>query len=596
MQRTCQRCNKEFEGGNKANYCPDCSHHEQICIVCGKEFITSKGQQERCPDCYHKKIPKPSKAGEVKCAICGAIFMAKNAQTAKYCPDCQQLGHYQKLKTGKMDSKSDNYKTVTVKCGCGCEETFECTWREYRQGRKYKNMEHANNAKKAKYIEKYGPTPVEDKIEERIEVDYSPHPGQLIFHKSKARFRVLVCANRWGKDRCSINEFCGLFAAMLSENRPSTLVPKVMGWIVAPTYRLAYQNWRELKHFFPEQWRVKTNEAELRIETVNDGLIEVKSADDPESLVSVGLDIVLMTEVARAKSLEDIWANLFARLSSAGRGLEGNGGLGIFNSTPLGRNYFHTMYKWGQDPSMPEWESWQFDCYSTPYIKESDIEMAKKTLPEKRFRQDWLAEFISDAGEVFANVDAVSIGSTQEPVPGMRYFASWDPAQRGDNSPFMVRNERGEQVFSLNLTGRGWPDQENIVETHVRRYNNAHLYIDCTGIGDTIPSEMIMRGLDVEAIYWSGGGSINMKEQLVARFIVLMEQKAPTLLNEPVQKAELKAYEYKITKAGHFSYSAPSGMTDDYVSGLIMLYKDFNAINMILPWRGFLGGIKKQAI
>lgn len=578
------------------NYCPKCTNHEEICKVCGKKFITTKAIQVKCPDCVGKAPRKPSKAGEVECAICGTIFMAKNAQIAKYCEKCRKLDHYKKKKLGVMDTVSDNQKMVPVKCA-HCGNAFECTWQEYRRGRKYCNVDCRNDARRKKYDEKYGPTPIGEKPVQEAVLDYEPFPAQWKVHNSKARFRVIAAANRWGKDRCSINDMIRNFAAMLSENRPSTLVPRVMGWIVAPTYDLAQNNWRELKRFFPQEWIVgKPNEAERRLTTIYDGLIEVKSADNPESLVSVGLDYVLMTEAARAKNLETVWANIFARLSSAGRGPGGKGGLALFNSSFVGMNFFHTMYQWGQDPTMTDWESWLFDCYSSPFIHPKDIEMAKRTIPDKLFRQNWLCEPMGSGGEVFSNVDEVSTGQPQEPVRGMRYFGAYDPAQRGDNSPLLFRNDRGEQVFSLNLTGRGWPDQMNLVELHTRRYNNAHLYVDCTGIGDTIPAELMARGLDVEPIYWSGGGTVNMKEQLVAKFIVLMEQKAPVLLNEEVQKGELRAYSYKITKAGHFSYAAPQGMTDDYVSALIMLYKDLNSTQIVMPFRGMVGGIKKKVI
>lgn len=575
------------------NYCPECTNREETCKVCGKKFKTTKATQVKCPDCVGKQPRKPSKAGEVKCAICGTIFMAKNAEIAKYCPECQKLDHYKKKKLGVLDTVSDNQKMVQVKCAF-CGKTFECTWQNYRRGRKYCGTDCRNEAKRKKYKEKYGPMPAEDKPVQVAEIDYEPHPGQWKFHNSKARFRVLNCANRWGKDRASINEFIRLFAEMLSENRPTTLVPRVMGWIVAPTYKLARQNWRELKHFMPPEWIVSKNESEKQMETIGDGLIEVKSADDPESLVAVGLDIVLMTEVARAKNLQDIWANIFARLSSDGRGLGGKGGLGIFNSTPLGRNFFYTMYMWGQDPTMPEWESWKFDCYSSPYIKASDIEIAKKTLPERIFRQNWLAEFLNDGGEVFVNVDELSIGQIEDPQPGRLYKAAWDPAQRGDTSVFGIRDQYGKQVFKRTFTGMGWEQQLDIVETHCRRYNFCPIDIDMTGIGDTLPEAARKRGLVANGIYWAGGGHV--KEQMVSNLCVLMEQKAITLLDDETQKEELKSYEYSITKSGNIRYSAPQGLQDDHVSMLLMLYSDFNQASVVLPYRGFLGGIKKKVI
>lgn len=35
---------------------------------------------------------------------------------------------------------------------------------------------------------------------------YKPHPGQIRFHKSKAKIRLVITGNRWGKTTCSVNE------------------------------------------------------------------------------------------------------------------------------------------------------------------------------------------------------------------------------------------------------------------------------------------------------------------------------------------------------------------------------------------------------
>jgi ribosomal protein L33 len=528
----------------------------------------------------------------VTCAFCGVIFTAKNAQTARYCPECRK-NQYKRRKDGFVDVKSDNQKLVSMRCS-HCEKVFQVTWEIYRKGRKYCSTSCQKEATKKLVNKKYEPIPMENKPVKEVKIDYDPHPGQVLFHASPARFRVLCCANRWGKDRCSITEFVRLFVSMLSENRPTTLIPRVMGWIVAPTYMLARQSWRELKSFFPEEWVVNKNESEKKIETIYDGVIEVKSADDPESLVSVGLDIVLMTEVARAKNLQDIWANLFARLSSDGRGPGGKGGVGIFNSTPLGRGFFHTMYQWGQNPEMPEWESWQFDCYSSPYIKERDIEIAKRTFPEKIFRQNWLAEFLSDSGEVFANVDKLSVGEFEEPIQGRWYKAAWDPSQRVDLSVFGIRDQYGRQVYKRVFTGMLYEQQLDIIEVQCKRYNNALIEIDMTSGGETLPREAQKRGLQANGIYWSGGG--NIKQEMVSHLCVLMEQEIITLLNDEQQKDELKSYTYQISKSGHVRYSAPSGETDDHVSMLIMLYRDFHAKAITLPWMGLIAGVKKKVV
>jgi DNA-directed RNA polymerase subunit RPC12/RpoP len=593
MQLTCHTCGKTFESKTKRKHCPECTNREINCVVCGKKFITTKVDQNRCKDCYHKNIPAPSKAGEVKCAVCGTIFMAKNAEIAKYCPECQKLDHSKKKKAGATTTISDNQKMVQVRCA-HCGNIFECTWKEYRRGRKYCNTTCRDGAAKKKYEEKYGPTPVEEKPEQVAELDYEPHPNQKPFHASKARFRVLVCGIRFGKDRASINEAIKLHAAMLSENRPSTLVPRVMGWIVAPTYKLARQSWMELKNFMPPQWVVNKNESERQMTTVFDGLIEIKSADDPDSLVAVGLDWCIITEAGRIKNMEETFAYIRGRLASPYRGLNGQGGMLIANGTPKGRNTFYDMYNWGQDPNMPDWESWHYTSYDNPHIARKEFDDLKKTMTDRMFRQEILAEFLADGGEVFVNVDKLSTGKEEGPVPGRLYKAAWDPAARGNMSSFGIRDQFGRQVYKRNLTGMLWEQQLDIVEVQCKRYNHAPVDIDMTQIGETLPEAARKRGLVANGVYFSGAGQV--KIQLVSNLALLMEQEAITLLDDPVQKEQLKAYEYKISQYGNIKYSAPSGKEDDDVSMLMMLYRDFASSSVILPFRGYLGGIKKKVI
>lgn len=94
---------------------------------------------------------------------------------------------------------------------------------------------------------------------------------------------------------------------------------KYIGWIIAPTYKLAGQLMREIFNSFPKDLVENFQRDNYSIETVNGGLIEFRSADDPDALVSVGLDIVWITEAARIKDLDVVIGNIEDRLSSPGR-------------------------------------------------------------------------------------------------------------------------------------------------------------------------------------------------------------------------------------------------------------------------------------
>lgn len=572
---------------------------EKLCPECGQPFIPVNVRQIKCKDCIKIANEVAQKATKDK------ILQKQEEihQAAKQAAiEAAKQSAILPIPEEKSTALHDNLKLVNVRCRlekdfpgeCPHGGVFQCTWEKYRKGQAYCDRECFKLHKKLKskaYQEeqeakRQGRVPMEE-----VRLDYLPHDGgQRLIHASPARFKVLICGARWGKDRCSIAEYIFRFAEMLSENRPSTLVPRVHGFIIAPTYGLARQIWRELKHFFPPQWVINKNEAEYRLETAGDGLIEVKSADNPDSLVSVGLDIILMTEASRVKDLEYTWSYLRGRLASPGRGPGGRGGLALINSTPKGRNFLYQMYMWGQDTNYPDWESWHFPTITNPYVNPKEIEDAEKTLPRNMFRQEFLGEFLEDSGEVFANVDDISKGVLQEPEPGRTYKASWDPAQRFDYSGFGIRDDRGVQVVKERWTGVPWTIQLDRVEHYCKKYNNAHLDMDSTGIGETLPEAVAQRGVSVTGHFFTNA----FKEQLVSHLALLCEGSDIVLLDDKAQKEELKAYTYTFTKTGKISYHHPVGGHDDLVTMLLLLYMDFNAALDVLPFMGLLMGASRQ--
>lgn len=204
-----------------------------------------------------------------------------------------------------------------------------------------------------------------------VSIKYEPYPWQKKFHKSTKRCKVISGAARTGKDRSCTMEFTNKFIQMLNEDRDYTFVPKVHGWIIAPTYRLAGQLLREIMNTFPRELVVNYDKESYSIDTINGGLIEFRSADDPDSLVSVGLDIVWITEAARIKQFDIVIGNITDRLDSPGRGPNGTGGLLLVNSSPRGRTFFNEVCRWGIEggkKQRPNWETFYVSRWDNPYF------------------------------------------------------------------------------------------------------------------------------------------------------------------------------------------------------------------------------------
>ncbi len=471
-----------------------------------------------------------------------------------------------------------------------CGEAFHQVWREERHG-----FTQFKKCKKCLYGESMGKRHTKEPVI-TAKIEYEPHEKQKLIHASDARFKVICAGARFGKDRCSIMEFIEKFASMLSEDRGPEMVPTVHAWLIAPTFAMARQSWRELKAYFPKVWTINTWESDKMIETIYGGMIEVRSADDPQSLVGVGLDIVLITEAARISGLEEVWSNLETRLMSPGRGPGGKGGIALVNSTPRGSGtYYHRMYRWGQkdDPMHDyEWESWRFSTWDNPYLEKGDqdyINRIKKRYPERVYRQEILAEFIADGNSVFPRAsDCIDTNLSADVEMGERYVIGYDPARSMDYSGVVIRNTRGEVVYVAQWTGKPWTQQMKLIESLSKEYNNAVVVVDRTGLGNAIPEALEQRGLEVDAVYFTA----QEKERLVNHLAMLIEQRLIKIPDYYPLLAELRDYQYTTTKTGHVRYGAASSGHDDLVTALFLSMSHFNAPQLTSPYMGLLDGIK----
>jgi hypothetical protein len=459
-----------------------------------------------------------------------------------------------------------------------------------------------------------------------VSVDYTPHWGQQLVHNSNAKVKIVNAGNRWGKDRCFNMEGQDYFIQCLSEEwraSDNSLIPKVLWWIIAPVEKIANQNWRELLATFPKELVTGVSETTRTVTTVNGGIIEVHSAYDPEALVSVGLDLVTITEAARIADMEDVWDNVSARLISPGRGYGGKGGLALINSSPLGMNYFYKMWKWGQKGTsewMPGFESWTFTTWDNPYmaVKGDEIESNGKTYKENlqrrmsksKYRQNFLAEFLADICSVFPNYDRVlvkdPVDSTLEqinkfwqewekPDPYEEYTLGYDPASKGDGHPVVIRNSKGrivkiDQMISL---GRNYEAQWDRIAFYSRMYNNAHCNFGQTGVGETIGSQLTKRGVTNTPIPEQGRN----KERLVDDFSIVVEQQWCEIPWSQEVENQFKGY-IAVNRSGHSTqyHNNDDVEFDDIISALYFCFSGFESvIESAGVGCGYMAGVNKAS-
>lgn len=400
----------------------------------------------------------------------------------------------------------------------------------------------------------------EDSGETNVSIKYEPYPWQEKFHASKARYKVVSGGARIGKDRACTMEFTNKFVTMLNEERDYTFVPKVHGWIIAPTYKLAGQLIREMMNSFPRELVVNYDRENYAIETVNGGLIEFRSADDPDSLVSVGLDIVWITEAARIKKFDVVIGNITDRLDSPGRGPNGNGGLLLVNSSPRGRTYFNEICKWGVKDGAkqrPQWETFYISRWDVPKFAnqrykyfnpetfrweldepkfpgdrtyEDDLRLSRS---DRQYREDIEGYPSDEDGTQFPNFRDTAviekpnisreelkkyIKSIKTPNPYYTYSIGYDPAKQIDGAWLVVYCENtGEVVELVKLENMPYTVQINIhIKQLVKKWNYAMVRYGKTGLGEALEDLFKMAGIAYIAYPEQGKNKERLVENLTA--------------------------------------------------------------------------------
>lgn len=268
-----------------------------------------------------------------------------------------------------------------------------------------------------------GPTRTLDKARFFRNVGYNPHEKQRLFHASSARYRIPVCGRRFGKSAMSANDLM-----------PELFVPDRNYWIVGPTYDLGEREfrviWNTLKRYqlIGDSTGIKGtyNRATGRmwIQFPWNTRLEVRSADHPDSLVGDALHGVIMSEAA--KMPHTIWPQYVQPALTDFRGWA------TFPTTPEGTaNWVYDLWKLGQHPDEPEFESWQFPSWVNPYVYpqgefDPEILSIKRQTATPIFLQEYGASFAAFAGQIYPEFDEKVHVRPVRFNPAWPNYITWD--------------------------------------------------------------------------------------------------------------------------------------------------------------------------
>ncbi len=288
---------------------------------------------------------------------------------------------------------------------------------------------------------------ISQKKKAQISLPLEPIGWQWKVEKDTHKFKVVVAGARSGKTTFALNQL--VIKAALKQNS--------INWYVAPTYGMAKSiAWEHLKWLVDDfrKWDMihKINDSELLINFVNNSTIQLKGADNPDSLRGVGLDFLVLDEYATMK--KEVWNEVLRPR------IIDKSGCVVFIGTPKGYNHFYGLYQMElKEPKY--WKSYHFKTIDNPYIPEEEIRQAEKDMDSRAFKQEFQASFEVFGGQVFTTFKRDKHATKEFDFDGLKeYEIGMDFGWSAPTATLFIQVDTNENVYVV--------DEEKATQTPIR--------------------------------------------------------------------------------------------------------------------------------
>jgi len=389
-----------------------------------------------------------------------------------------------------------------------------------------------------------------------------PHTGQMAVRRQARRFNVLAAGRRWRKTTLAM-ALC------------------VEAAVKGGTYIWGAPTFDQVRISFKETKRAATGIADFNNSLMTasfprGGEIIFRSLDNPDNARGYTADGVVIDESGVVKG--EAWGEVLRPML-----IDTNGWAWLIG-TPKGRNWFSDEFQKAQDD--PDYMAWQVPTLGVdvtggritrkphplenPHIPFSEIENLYRTLPERTFQQEILAQFVDSSGGVFRRV---AEAATAEPLTVGRgnstyvFGVDW-----GKSNDFTVIT-----VLDVGTRAMVYMDRFNQIDYTVQmgrlraitdKFKPTAIVAERNSMGEPLIEQLQRAGLPVMAFQTTNATKATAIDALALAF----ERGDIAILPDPVLIAELQAYEMDRLPSGMLRYSAPAGMHDDTVMSLALAW------------------------
>lgn len=388
---------------------------------------------------------------------------------------------------------------------------------------------------------------------------YTPHPNQKKIHDSiiheNYKYYLINIGRQFGKTLLATNQ---MIYWALNERGVK------IGW-VSPIYRQAKKVFKETFKAFerrPEMYAKGTSHSDLIIQYPTGSSIQFFSSENYDSIRGFTFDYLICDEFAFMD--ERAWSEVLrATVLAKGKKV-------LLISTPKGRNHFYTLHC--LDGVNDQYKSFHMTSYDNPLINPTEIDDAKLTLPERIFRQEYLAEFLEDGSGVFVKFDEIA---TAERTTNL--YAGIDVGRADDYTVLTIINSSGNIFYCERWRHLPW----DVITTSIANKINelgCKSQIEVNGIGDVV-FENIKAKLKQPSLLQPFITTAKTKNDIIEGLQVAGQNKEFKIqpIDWLLKEFSMFTYEYS-HKTRAVKYGAPVGHHDDGVMSCAIAYNSLKTM------------------
>lgn len=253
----------------------------------------------------------------------------------------------------------------------------------------------------------------------QVKIPYKPRDLQGEMHESVKRWNVLVMHRRFGKTVWAVNH--------LIKHCLTCELPRPRVAFVAPTFTQAKRiAWDYVKYYAGVIPGVSFNETELRVDFPNGGRVMLLSAENPDSLRGIYLDLCVFDEFGMQNPR--VW-NEVVRPALSDR----QGGA-VFLGTPAGHNHFYDVLEQAKSETENGSDQWFYKVVKaseSKLVKEEELEAAKSMMTPEQYEQEFECSFTAAIigayyGKLLAEADEQNRVTKVPYDPAYPVHTAWD--------------------------------------------------------------------------------------------------------------------------------------------------------------------------